>query len=120
MRYIEHQFAISFAPRSLRIRYQPSEDTVMIDIAAIESLEIMRNAHNPRSKESLYGLLNHTCTPMGARMLRSNILQPPTSHDAFLAPRYDAVEELTTKEEVFWEVRKGWWQDPPCRYPLTG
>ncbi|GJN66105.1 MutS protein msh4 [Purpureocillium lilacinum] len=106
MKYIEHQFTISFAPHSLRIRYQPSEDTMMIDVAAIQSLEIMQNTHNPKSKESLYGLLNHTCTPMGARMLRRNILQPPTGHETFLRPRLDALEELTTREELFREVRK--------------
>ena len=38
---------------------------------------------------------------MGSRMLRSNILQPPTRQDAFIMPRYDALEELTTKEEMF-------------------
>lgn len=107
MKYIEHQFTISFAPHSLRIRYQPSEDIMMIDVAAIQSLEIMQNTHNPKSKESLYGLLNHTCTPMGARMLRRNILQPPTGHETFLRPRLDALEELTTREELFREVRKG-------------
>ncbi|UNI17140.1 MutS protein msh4 [Purpureocillium takamizusanense] len=106
MKYIDHQFTISFAPHSLRIRYQPSEDTMMIDVAAIRSLEIMQNAHNSKSKESLYGLLNHTCTPMGARMLRRNILQPPTGHETFLGPRFDALEELTKREELFREVRK--------------
>ncbi|RDA88741.1 hypothetical protein CP532_4017 [Ophiocordyceps camponoti-leonardi (nom. inval.)] len=105
MKYLDHQFSISFAPHSLRVRYQPSEDTMMIDISAIQSLEIMQNLHNPKSKDCLYGLLNHTSTPMGARMLRSNILQPPTPRDTFIAPRYDALEELTTSEEMFREVR---------------
>ncbi|KND89999.1 MutS protein [Tolypocladium ophioglossoides CBS 100239] len=106
MKYIEHQLAISFAPHSLRILYQPSEDTMMIDISAIQSLEIMQNIRNSKSKACLYGLLNHTSTPMGARMLRSNILQPPTRQDSFIDPRYDALEELTTKEEMFREIRK--------------
>lgn len=107
MKYIEHQLTISFAPHSLRIQYQPSEDTMMIDISAIQSLEIMQNLRNSNSKACLYGLLNHTSTPMGSRMLRSNILQPPTRQDTFIAPRYDALEELTTKEEMFREIRKG-------------
>ncbi|PFH62227.1 hypothetical protein XA68_14506 [Ophiocordyceps unilateralis] len=104
MKYLDHQFSISFAPHSLRVRYQPSEDTMMIDISAIQSLEIMQNLHNPKSKDCLYGLLNHTSTPMGARMLRSNILQPPTPRDSFITPRYDALEELTTNEEMFREL----------------
>ncbi|KAI9158089.1 MutS 4 [Paramyrothecium foliicola] len=106
MKFIEHNFGISFAPHSLRIRYQPSEDTMMIDISAIQALEVMQNLHSPKSKHCLFGLLNETATPMGSRMLRSNILQPPTLGDLFITPRYDALEELTTNEEMFHEIRK--------------
>ncbi|KPM34986.1 MutS 4 [Neonectria ditissima] len=106
MKFIHHKFSINFVPHSLRIQYRPSEDTMMIDISAIQSLEIMQNLRNPKSKECLFGLLNHTSTPMGSRMLRSNILQPPTREEAFINPRYDALEELTTNEEMFCEIRK--------------
>ena len=80
---------------------------MMIDISAIQALEIMQNARDPKSKESLFGLLNHTLTPMGGRMLRSNILQPSTIQDRFIDARYDALQELTCKEEMFREIRKG-------------
>ncbi|SPJ82053.1 related to MSH4 - meiosis-specific protein [Fusarium torulosum] len=106
MKYIQKHFSINFVPHSLRIQYRPSEDTMMIDISAIQSLEIMQNLRNSKSKESLFGLLNHTSTPMGSRMLRSNILQPPTRPDLFILPRYDALEELTSNEEMFLEIRK--------------
>ncbi|KAM0240700.1 hypothetical protein ACHAP5_007905 [Fusarium lateritium] len=106
MKYIQQHFSINFVPHSLRIQYRPSEDTMMIDISAIQSLEIMQNLRNSKSKESLFGLLNHTSTPMGSRMLRSNILQPPTRPDLFILPRYDALEELTSNEEMFLEIRK--------------
>lgn len=79
----------------------------MIDISAIQSLEVMQNIRNPKSKDCLFGLLNNTSTPMGSRMLRSNILQPPTRHWLFIIPRYDAVEELTINEEIFHKVHKG-------------
>jgi DNA mismatch repair protein MSH4 len=49
--------------------------------------------------------MNHTQTPMGARLLRSNILQPLTN-DATLAKRYEALEELSTKEDMFFAVRQ--------------
>ncbi len=79
----------------------------MIDISAIQSLEIMRNSRSAKSKDSLLGLLDHTLTPMGSRMLRSNILQPPTLYDSFIEPRYGALEELTSKEEMFRDIRRG-------------
>ncbi|ETS04648.1 hypothetical protein M419DRAFT_73388 [Trichoderma reesei RUT C-30] len=106
MKYIDHQFSISFSPQSLRIRYQPSEDTMMIDISAMQSLEVMRNLKSAKSKECLFGLLNHTLTPMGSRVLRNNMLQPPTDFDGFIKTRYDALEEMVTNEEMFHEIRK--------------
>lgn len=106
MAYIEHHFAISFAPNTLRLRYQPSEDTMMIDISAIQSLEIMRNSRSTKSKDSLLGLLDNTLTAMGSRMLRSNLLQPPTVQESFIEPRYDALEELTSNEEMFRDMRR--------------
>ncbi|KAL7924326.1 muts domain V domain-containing protein [Trichoderma austrokoningii] len=100
MKYIDRQFNVTFSPQSLRIGYQPSEDTMMIAIPAIQSLEVMRNLKHAKSKECLFGLLNHTITPMGARVLRNNMLQPPTNYDEFIKPRYDALEELITNEEI--------------------
>lgn len=78
----------------------------MISLPTIRALELIQNLQNPSSKACLYGLLNETMTPMGARMLRSNILQPSTLVQDILKPRYDALEELCTKEDMFFEVRK--------------
>lgn len=78
----------------------------MINTSTIQSLELLQNLRSAQSKQCLYGHLNHTRTPMGARLLRSNILQPSTQKDAFLEPRYDALDELTTKEELFINIRK--------------
>lgn len=80
---------------------------MMIDISAIQCLEVIQNSHSTKSKDSLYGLLNNCATAMGNRMLRSNILQPPTVYESFMVPRYQAVEELTINEEMFLEIRKG-------------
>lgn len=94
-------------PHSLRIRYEPSEDVMMIDVSTIRSLELIQNLQSSKSKECLLGLLNETCTPMGTRMLRSSILQPSTQIEHTLKPRLDALDELTMKEDMFFEIRKG-------------
>lgn len=78
----------------------------MIDISTISSLELIQNIEKPKSRHCLYGLLNETLTPMGQRLLRSNILQPLTDRET-LHIRYDALEELTTKEDMFYGVRAG-------------
>lgn len=80
---------------------------MMIDVSTIYTLELVQNLQNAKSRDCLFGLLNQTLTPMGARLLRSNILQPLTDADT-LNFRYDALEELTTREEMFFATRAGW------------
>ena len=79
---------------------------MLIDLSTIISLELIQNLQNTKSKDCLLGLLNETLTPMGSRLLRSNILQPSTEPEK-LTGRYDALEELATKEEIFYSVRQG-------------
>lgn len=78
----------------------------MIDLSSLVSLELIQNLQNAKSKDCLFGLLNETLTPMGSRLLRSNILQPPTDRDK-ITRRYEAVEELSSKEEIFFATREG-------------
>lgn len=86
----------------------------MIDVSTIYSLELIQNMQNPKSKDCLFGLINETLTPMGARLLRSNILQPLTDPEV-LTTRYAAVHDLTTKEELFFATRAGQWFTATCR-----
>ena len=78
----------------------------MIDLSTMRSLELIQNLQNVKSKDCLYGLLNHTLTPMGSRQLKSNVLQPSISPEV-LEKRWDALHELTVKEDVFFAVRQG-------------
>lgn len=103
---MEHALSLTFASHSLRIKYQPSEGSMMIDLSTIQSLELIQNITDIKSKHCLFGLLNETLTPMGSRTLRSNILQPSTRED-LLSHRYEAVGELATKEEMFFDTRSG-------------
>ncbi len=50
-----------------------------LDATTAKSLELLQNLKDPKSGHSLYGVLNYTKTVGGARLLRSNILQPPSS-----------------------------------------
>jgi DNA mismatch repair protein MSH4 len=95
-----------FPFHSLRIKYQPPENSMMIDLSTIQSLELIQNIQNVKSRDCLFGLMNETLTPMGARLLRSNILQPSTLRGV-LTLRYDALDELTSKEDMFSATRQG-------------
>ncbi|KAJ5793326.1 uncharacterized protein N7503_009304 [Penicillium pulvis] len=105
LRYIESELQRVFTPHSLRIRFEPSQGSMTIDLKTIVSLELIQNLRIAKSRDSLYGLLNETLTPMGARLLRSTILQPCTERNKLTA-RYNAVEDLSTKEDMFVSVRQ--------------
>lgn len=85
----------------------------MIDISTIYALELIQNLDDPKSRDCLFGVLNETQTPMGARLLRSNILQPLTAA-ATIESRWEAVEELSSKEELFFAAQKGSRSRPQC------
>lgn len=104
LKYTELGLFKTFPAHSLRLKYEPSEGSMMVDLSTIHSLELVQNLRNPKSKDCLFGVLNETLTPMGGRLLRSSILQPSTNADV-LNKRYDALEELSTKEDMFFAVR---------------
>ncbi|RYN73451.1 MutS 4 [Alternaria alternata] len=104
LKYIDLGMGMVFSLHSLRMRYEPSEGSMMIDVSTIYSLELVQNLRDPKSKDCLFGLLNETSTPMGARLLRSNILQPLTDPE-LLNTRYAAVDDLTKKEELFFATQ---------------
>ncbi|RVX68886.1 hypothetical protein B0A52_07541 [Exophiala mesophila] len=104
VKYIEFSLSTTFVAQTLRIKYESSEGSMMIDLSTISSLELIQNLQNAKSKHSLYGLLNHTLTPMGARVLRTNVLQPSTDAEKIIK-RQDAITELTTREDMFVAVR---------------
>jgi DNA mismatch repair protein MSH4 len=106
LKYVELELNRTFTSHSLRIRFEPSQGSMLLDLSTIVSLELIQNLQNARSKASLFGLLNETLTPMGGRLLRANILQPSTESSKLLA-RYDAVEDLSTKGEMFVTIRQG-------------
>ena len=106
LKYIECALGKTFPNHTLRVKYEPSEGSMMIDVSTVHSLELIQNIQNPKSKHCLYGLLNETLTPMGARLLRSSILQPSIDREVILK-RLDAVTELSRNEEMFYATRQG-------------
>ncbi|KAF2405477.1 hypothetical protein EJ06DRAFT_502734 [Trichodelitschia bisporula] len=119
MKFVEFQLGKTFPFRSLRVAYEPAEGSMVIDMPTVHSLELIQNLENQKSKQCLYGLLDETLTPMGSRFLRSCILQPSIDPDV-IAKRYDAVEELTTKEDMFFATRQALKSTCDAEKVLTG
>ncbi|KAI0761165.1 muts domain V-domain-containing protein [Trametes elegans] len=103
-KHAELRLNTRFAASSLVIRYRQVEGTMLIDSDTARNLELVGNITARKSAHSLFGLLNHTFTPMGARLLRVNILAPITVNTA-LEARLDVVEELIQTEERFNEIK---------------
>ncbi|KAI8060439.1 muts domain V-domain-containing protein [Gongronella butleri] len=80
-----------FADHTIKFSFQTMQDTLIIDASAARHLELVESASS--SSSSLYHVLNHTHTTMGARLLRSTILRPTTNHE-LLKLRLDAVHVL--------------------------
>ena len=67
-------------------------DGMTLDATAVATLELFEASDgNPRN--TLYGVINETVTPMGARLLRQWLLRPLLD-PASIAERQDAVAEL--------------------------
>ncbi|WWD17158.1 hypothetical protein CI109_101596 [Kwoniella shandongensis] len=82
-----------FQHASLNIRFAPSEGIMFIDVDTAKNLELVTNNLTGRSNNTLFGVLNHCHTPMGARLLRTSILQP-SNIASEIEERLDAVQEL--------------------------
>lgn len=65
--------------------------SMILDAITLRNLEILENIRTRQGKNSLYGILNETCTPMGSRLLRSYISSPLVDREE-INSRLDAVE----------------------------
>ncbi|KAL6046684.1 MutS protein msh4 [Balamuthia mandrillaris] len=97
IKYVEFMQKMSFAPESMKIVYQAVEGTMMIDAPSIANLELIRNQRSGNANNTLYE------TAVGARLLRINLLQPP-SNIPTINTRLDCVEELIDNEKMFFKV----------------
>jgi len=75
-----------------RITFYQCRDFLVLDSTTLRNLEILEPLHRdaPRNT-SLYGALNRTVTPMGARLLRNWLTQPLSSVEP-IRRRQDAVQ----------------------------
>ncbi|KAH7103198.1 muts domain V-domain-containing protein [Auriculariales sp. MPI-PUGE-AT-0066] len=105
-KFTEIKLNCCYASHSLRFEYVSPDGTMLIDTETARNLELVANMTWKKSSHSLYGLLNHTTTPMAARLLRVNLLAPLTVASS-LEARLDAVEEIVKSEDKYASIRDG-------------
>ncbi|KAL9191169.1 hypothetical protein ACHAXT_000875 [Thalassiosira profunda] len=74
-----------------------------LDRATMANLELLTNARTGRTANSLVGTIDCTKTSVGGRLLRTNLMAPPTRLDTINA-RLDLVDSLLEDEEFFYAV----------------
>ncbi|XP_063281358.1 mutS protein homolog 4-like isoform X2 [Prinia subflava] len=104
LKYVEFIQNAVYAPKSLKVRFQGSEKTAMIDSSSAQNLELVINNRDSRNGHTLLGVLNYTKTPGGSRRLRSNILEPLVDAET-INTRLDCVQELLQDEELFFGLQ---------------
>jgi DNA mismatch repair protein MutS len=84
-------------------RLRPA-DSMTLDETAVRTLELLE-ASDGSTRSSLFGVLDETVTPMGARLLRQWLLQPLLD-PAAIGARQDAVAALVAAPDARAAVRR--------------
>jgi DNA mismatch repair protein MutS len=82
---------------TLRVRHR--RETMLLDAVTQRSLELVRGLHTGSRDATLLSVLDHTETPMGARLLRSWLLEPLRRLDTIEA-RHSAVERIAASRPL--------------------
>ncbi|MFW6159822.1 MAG: DNA mismatch repair protein MutS [Acidobacteriota bacterium] len=82
-----------------------SHDFMTLDATTVKNLELIRNLRDGSKKGSLLDIIDYTLTPMGARLLRSWLLQPLMDCQ-IINERLACVEDLSQKTIKRQELRE--------------
>lgn len=74
-----------------------------MDRSTILQLELLVNAKSGKVSRSLIGTLDHTKTTVGSRLLRINLMSPPTRMDT-IQTRLEMVDMFLADEDFFFHV----------------
>ncbi|KAJ2553484.1 MutS protein msh4 [Coemansia sp. RSA 1933] len=92
---------------------------MQIDPGAWQDLGLDSYARAGGTKDpTLFSAINHTYTKMGSRLLRANILQPPTDLSTIYA-RQNAVLEILDNEDVFFSLSSSLPKTPDIDATIT-
>jgi DNA mismatch repair protein MutS len=82
-----------------RMKPYAPDDHMILDEATLRNLELLSNLREGGKKGSLLGVLDHTQTAMGGRLLKSWIIRPLTDI-VQIEGRLEAVEKLYQEERL--------------------
>lgn len=104
LQYAQLCLGAAFTRKSLAMDINTGGNHRMnIDRTTMANLELLVNAKTGRTANSLVGTIDCTKTSVGGRLLRTNLMAPPTRLDTIQA-RLDLVDSLLEDEEFFYVV----------------
>jgi DNA mismatch repair protein MutS len=81
---LKYMHRVMLDVKLLKPRLVTDSERVYLDSVAASTLELVKNSRDGSEKDSLYSVLNHTSTTMGARCLKQWILNPLRSVEKIL------------------------------------
>lgn len=118
MKHMEESRNSVFINHAVQFKYRGCRESMLIDSGTARSLELTVNLSSQDDQGTLFGVLNQTLTPMGNRLLRTNILQPSKDNRA-ISSRLDSVELLSRNEELFYSIREALKSIPDVDHLIT-
>ncbi|XP_076262167.1 uncharacterized protein LOC143197513 [Rhynchophorus ferrugineus] len=106
LNYLQDRLYIYYSNNSVKFDYQTSEGYAVIDISTADRLELVASLQpNQANKYStLFGVMNRCLTKVGARNLRSIILQPFYSVKK-IEERLNCVSELISHPDLLLSIQ---------------
>ena len=104
LQYAQLCLGASFAKNCLSLKIDSGgHNRMSIDRSSLHHLELLRNAKTGKIQNSLVGTIDCTKTSVGARLLRTNIMAPPSKIQTIDA-RLDLVDIFLEDEDFFYTV----------------
>lgn len=104
LHYTQQCLGATFARNSVYLGINAGGSNRMaIDRTSLLELELLVNSKTGKIKNSLIGTIDYTKTTVGSRLLRTNLMSPPTRVDTVNA-RLELVDLFLGNEEFFYEV----------------
>jgi DNA mismatch repair protein MSH4 len=104
LHYTQQSLGASFSKGCLHLSINAGGNNRMtIDRSTLLQLELLVNSKTGKVKDSLIGTIDCTKTTVGSRLLRTNLMSPPTRVDT-INSRLELVETFLTHEDFFYTV----------------
>jgi DNA mismatch repair protein MSH4 len=104
LHYTQQSLGASFSKGCLHLSINAGGNNRMaIDRSTLLQLELLVNSKTGKVRDSLIGTIDCTKTTVGSRLLRTNLMSPPTRADT-INSRLELVETFLAHEDFFYTV----------------